>query len=226
MPSIYLSASTQQNNVGIDGITEETRMQSLVGDVERFLVARGLTVYRNNPAWSLGEIIEDSNRKKPDLHIAFHSNAYPSGSGKASGVETWCYKASGTKSAEFGTKLQDAVIRAIGLPNRGIKDATAPGQSLSEVKNTHATAVLIELFFHDNQGDVAAFKHNRQAVIDAIVKVILEWFGVTPARVDHPTAAMDFAVAEGWIKERRNPHAMPTWWELIDFMRNVQGTIK
>lgn len=217
MKSIYLSASAQERNVGIDGITEEARMQALAKDIAAVLSARGLVVYLNRPEWSLGEIIEDSNDKIPNLHLALHSNA-----GGGSGVETWCYRTSGTKSAAFGAKLQDAVIRAIGLPNRGIKDATVPGHSLSEVKNTHATAALIELFFHDNAGDVAAFNHNRQAVIDAIVRVVLEWFGVT-VRKDFPTEMMDFAVAAGWLHERRNPHAMPMWWELIAFVRNVKG---
>jgi len=207
----------QEKNVGVDGIHEETRMQALAKDVAAILSTKGLAVYLNRPEWSLGEIIEDSNNKVPNLHLALHSNA-----GGGSGVETWCYRTSGTKSAAFGAKLQDAVIRAIGLPNRGIKDAGVAGQIKGEVVRTHATACLIELFFHDNAGDVAAFKHNRQAVIDAIVAVVLDWFGVKQA-ASYAEQQMDFAVTNGWIKERRNPHAMPEWWELIAFARNVLG---
>lgn len=217
MHSIYLSASTQEKNIGADGVSEEKRMQELARDIAATLSARGLAVYLNRPEWSLGEIIEDSNRRNPGLHLALHSNA-----GGGTGVETWCYKTSGTKSAEFGAKLQDAVVKAIGLSDRGIKDATVPGHRLSEVYSTKATACLIELFFHDRLFDVAAFTRNRQAVIDAIVSVVLNWFGLT-VRKDFPTEMMDFAVAAGWLHERRNPHAMPMWWELIAFMRNAQG---
>jgi len=220
MHSIYLSASAQEHNIGIDGISEEARMQELAKDIAVILSARGLVVYLNRPEWSLGEIIEDSNNKIPNLHLALHSNA--SGSGKASGVETWCYRTSGTKSAEFGAKLQDAVIRAIGLPNRGIKDAGVAGQIKGEVVRTHATAALIELFFHDNQGDIAAFTHNRQCVIDAIVAVVLDWFEIK-SETSYAEQMMDYAMLNGWIKERRNPHCNPEWWELIAFMRNVLG---
>lgn len=217
MHSIYLSASAQEKNIGADGVSEETRMQALAKDIAAILSARGLAVYLNRPEWSLGEIIEDSNNKVPNLHLALHSNA-----GGGTGVETWCYKTSGTRSAEFGAKLQAAVVDAIGLSDRGIKDGTAPGSVLGEVKRTHATAVLIELFFHDNLGDIAAFKHNRQKVIDAIVAVVLDWFEIK-TQVSFAEQMMDFAMTNGWLHERRNPHATPEWWELIAFMRNIKG---
>jgi len=214
--SIYLSASAQEKNIGADGVSEETRMQELARDIAEILSARGLVVYLNRPEWSLNEIIEDSNNKIPNLHLALHSNA-----GGGTGVETWCYRISGTKSAEFGAKLQAAVVKAIGLSDRGIKDATVPGHRLAEVANTKATACLIELFFHDRLFDVAAFTRNRKSVIDAITGVILEWFGI--ASKDFPTQMMDFAMDNGWLNERRNPYTLPTWWELIAFMRNVKG---
>lgn len=225
MQSIYLSASAQEKNIGVDGVSEEKRMQELAKDIAEILSARGLAVYLNRPEWSLNEIIEDSNNKVPNLHLALHSNA--GGNGKASGVETWCYRTSGTKSAAFGAKLQDAVIRAIGLPNRGIKDATIKGQIKSEVQRTHATAVLIELFFHDNLGDIAAFKHNRGKVIDAIARTILDWFQIAadPAKT-YADKMVQFALDEGWLHERRDPKAKVEWWELIAFMKNVKEADK
>lgn len=219
MSSIYLSASCQEKNIGIDGIPEEDRMQELAKDVAAILTKAGITVYLNNPAWSLNEIIEDSNRKKPDLHLSLHSNA-----GGGSGVETWTYKSNGTPSATFGLKLQSAVVRAIGLQSRGIKDATIM-RNIGEVVNTKATAVLIELFFHDNASDVAAFTAKRQCVINAIVKTVCDWFSVKPP-MSYPDLMMEFALENGWLHERRNPHAMPMWWELIAFMKNVREADK
>ena len=175
MKSVYLSASAQEKNVGIDGVTEETRMQALVKDISARLTAKKLTIYLNNPDWNLSQIIKDSNYKKPNLHIAFHSNS----SGKVSGgtgIETWCY-GTATDSAKFGRKLQDAVVAVLGLPDRGIKDATI-ARNIGEVLNTSATAVLIELFFHDNARDVTRFNERRESLIEAIVKVICEWFGI------------------------------------------------
>jgi N-acetylmuramoyl-L-alanine amidase len=213
MHSVYLSGSCQEKNIGIDGMPEEMRMQAIVDDASILLKAKGVTVYRNNPAWDLGTVISDSNSKKPDLHVALHSNA-----GGGSGVETWTYRTAGTNSAAFGAKLQAAVVKAIGLKDRGIKDATIG--KISEVTKTDATAVLIELFFHDNATDVYTFNAKRQAVIDAIVRTILEWFSINQA-TDYPTEMINFAVAKGWLDTNRNPYTLPMWWELIAFTKKA-----
>jgi hypothetical protein len=84
----------------------------------------------------------------------------------------------GTKSAEFGQRLQKALVENLKLPDRGIKDGTVPGSRLAEVVQTKATAVLTELFFHDNTGDIARFKERRLAVMEAIARVVCEWFGI------------------------------------------------
>jgi N-acetylmuramoyl-L-alanine amidase len=190
VPSIYISPSVQKENIGVDGVTEAERMQALGREIAQRLSPK-VTVYLNRLDWKLNEIINDSNRKKPDLHLALHSNA-----GGGTGVETWTYKTSGTRSADFGCRLQGAVIRAIGLPNRGLKDGTVPGQIIGEVLRTEATSVLIELFFHDNYGDVEAFKHNRGAIVDAIVKTVLDWFGIE----DSPAAVFP-DIREHWARE-------------------------
>ena len=171
MPSIYLSASTQEKNIGADGIPEETRMQALARDIAPLLQTRSVLVYLNKPEYSLAQIIYNSNAKKPDLHLALHSNA-----GGGSGTETWTYKLEGTKSVLFGKQLQKTVAGVLGLPDRGVRDGFAA--SLGEIVGTDATAVLCELFFHDNLSDIKAFNAKRAELINAIVEVTCNWFGL------------------------------------------------
>ena len=171
MPSVYLSPSNQDGNIGADGISEEVRMNALAREVGLVLTSRGITVYYNHPNWTLEQIINDSNSKNPDLHISIHSNA-----GGGSGTETWCNEISGTSSAHFGSRLQAALVGALDLPDRGIKDSTVPGFRWAEVVRTSATAVLTEIFFHDNAADILRFNQRRNSVIQAMAGVIMEWF--------------------------------------------------
>lgn len=178
-PSVYLSASNQENNLGVDGVSEESRMNVLVREVGNLLTSRGITVYYNDPTWSLSKIVSDSNAKKPDLHIAVHTNA-----GGGSGTETWCYGISGTNSAAFGSKLQAALVGTLELRDRGIKDSSVPGYRWAEVVNTNATAVLTELFFHDNAEDVERYNQRYQRVVESMADTISEWFNIsTPNRM-------------------------------------------
>jgi len=220
MYSVYLSGSAQEHNAGVDGIIEEDRMQALVKDIAIILRAAGIIVYVNDPNWTLKQIIADSNNKVPNLHLALHSNA----GGAGTGTETWCYKKAGTKSSIFGKALQIALVSTLGLHDRGIKDATIDN-NIGEVLNTHATAVLTELFFHDNMADITRFTERRQAVVEAIANVVLQWFGIKQEvpKLDYKSQLVQDALDFGWIKERRDPTDKMEWWEGIQLMKNVMG---
>mgnify|MGYP001074082098 CR=1 FL=1 len=172
MPSVYISPSTQDHNMTVLGNSEEDQMQKLGRIIAERLQAYGVTVFRNDPNMELAQVIVHSNSCNPDLHLALHSNA-----GGGTGTETWVYK-TGTNSERFGRLLQNKVVAALGLKDRGVKDGTLPGQRIGEVIRTNATAALIELYFHDNPGDQARFNERYQAVVEAIVSAVLDWFGV------------------------------------------------
>ena len=75
MKSIYLSPSTQENNVGAGNYgTEEQRMNEIMDLIENQLRGHYI-LYRNRPNMTLQQVVADSNAKNPDLHFALHSNA-------------------------------------------------------------------------------------------------------------------------------------------------------
>jgi N-acetylmuramoyl-L-alanine amidase len=173
MPSVYLSASVQEKNATVlPGKTEESIMQEFARNIALAIQRRTdqIDIHLNRPEMTLAEVIADSNNRHPDLHLALHSNA-----GGGSGTETWAWPA-GTNSYAFATLLQRKVVSALGLPDRGVKDGRE--KKLAEVVKTNSTAVLIEVFFHDNESDMARFRERYAEVRDAIADAVIYWFGI------------------------------------------------
>ena len=91
--SVYLSPSTQENNIGFgDYGTEEERMNQVCDVVMGELLRHDITVFRNRPDMALTQVVADSNRKDPTIHFAIHSNA---NAGKARGCEVFCHRYGG-----------------------------------------------------------------------------------------------------------------------------------
>ena len=79
MPIIYLSPSTQENNLYVSGGSEEYWMNRLADAMVPYLDASGIRYTRNTPDMTAASSIAASNRGNYDLHLALHSNAAPEG---------------------------------------------------------------------------------------------------------------------------------------------------
>ena len=173
MKSIYLSPSTQEGNVGAGSYgTEERRMNEIMDLIENQLRGKYI-LYRNRPEMTLTQVVADSNAKNPDLHFALHSNA-----GGGRGAECWiCAK--GGKADQFANILYGKIAALTPVSDRGVKVSS----SLYEVNKTRAPAVILELEFHDNAQAAEWIVNNKNAVADACVQAIMEFFGDTAASV-------------------------------------------
>ena len=169
MKSIYLSPSTQENNVGAGSYgTEERRMNEIMDLIENQLRGKYI-LYRNLPEMNLRQVVADSNAKNPDLHFALHSNA-----GGGEGTECWiCAK--GGQAEKFANLLYKKVGALTPTKDRGVKVSA----SLYEVNKTKAPAVILEIDFHDNAQAAQWIVDNKAAVADACVQAIMEFFGDT-----------------------------------------------
>lgn len=167
MKSIYLSPSTQENNVGAGSYgTEERRMNEIMDLIENQLRGKYI-LYRNRPEMSLRQVVADSNAKSPDLHFALHSNA-----GGSLGTECWIC-ARGGQAEKFANLLYKKVGALTPTADRGVKVST----SLYEVNKTRAPAVILEIDFHDNAQAAQWIIDNKTAVAHACVQAIMEFFG-------------------------------------------------
>lgn len=174
--SIYLSPSTQENNIGIKCYgTEEYRTNLIADMVQKVLEENSITVYRNKPEWSLKKVVEDSNNKKPDIHLALHTNA---SNGTSRGCEVFCHRFGG-KGHELAKIIYSKLEGITPTNDRGIKEGFnfyGTGKHMYELANTKAPAVLVEIAFHDNQEDAMWIINNMEDISVAISKAILEYW--------------------------------------------------
>lgn len=176
---LYLSASTQENNITADGQNEEYYMQKMAAQVALDLRI-DCEVKLNRPEWSLRQVINDSNAWKPDFHLALHTNAMPK-PGSASGTECWIHKDSigGKRMADILIKKITAVLGTTirgGKSDPNAKKTGIDGGKLAELDDTKAPACLIELVFHDNIKDLERLKtrwnETRQAIAESVREYI------------------------------------------------------
>lgn len=106
---------------------------------------------------NLKEAVDLSNNEKADLFISIHLNA-----GGGEGVECYTWKSQKKTQA---VKICEN-INKLGFKNRGVKN----GSHLYVIKNTKASAILVECCFVDNEKDKK--KYNAEKIAKAIYNAI------------------------------------------------------
>lgn len=201
MPIIYLSPSTQENNLYVNGGTEEEWMNRLADAMVPYLVSSGIQYDRNTPQMTAASSIAASNRGRYDLHLALHSNAAPEGRyGQVRGIIVYYYPGSvqGRRAAEIVAENLKAIYP---LPNLV---RTEPTTAIGEVRRVRAPSVFIELGYHDNADDATWIKGNLDPIARNIVLSLTEYFGIpflTP--VPPQNAVVD--VSWGYLNIRSRP---------------------
>ena len=201
MPIIYLSPSTQENNLYVSGGTEEEWMNRLADAMEPYLTASGIRYTRNTPDMTAASSIRASNAGTYDLHLALHSNAAPEGIyGQVRGVLVFYYPGStqGKRAAEL---IANGLKTIYPLPN---KVRAEPTTTIGEVKQVRAPAVFLELGYHDNPDDAAWVKGNLDAIARNLVLSLTEFFGLPFLEPQNPRPAV-VDVNWGYLNLRDRP---------------------
>lgn len=105
----------------------------------------------------------DINEFNPDFIISLHCNAFNK---TASGTEVLYYHRS-TKGKLMAEILNEKLLGALGLNNRGIKPKSAEDRGGYLLKSTLAPCVIAEPFFIDNNSDLKVVIDKRDALIKA-----------------------------------------------------------
>ena len=110
----------------------------------------------------------DINEYQPDFIISLHCNAFNE---SASGTEVLYYYRS-EKGARIAQVLNDELVTALNLKDRGIKPKGSEDRGGYLLKKTNAPCVIAEPFFIDNDEDLRVATENREALIQAYVQTI------------------------------------------------------
>lgn len=178
---IYLSASTQEHNVGTDGYNEEEFMfilRDAIEDYIKLVYKSYIEIYKNaDKKMSLTDIVKDSNSKKVDLHIANHSNA---GNKDTRGCEAfYSHLNTNGKGKKFAQLWYDEISKVTPSKDRGVfSDSRLYDSGLYELSKTSAVAVLMEHFYHTNSLDVSFARANIMLFAEATVRAIASYFGL------------------------------------------------
>ncbi len=118
---------------------------------------------------SLARRAEIANRNNADLFVSIHCNA-----GGGTGTETY-YCTGSDESRTFAKFVQEGMLDAVGLKNRGVKNAR-----YAVLRNTNMTAILLETGFIDSAHDskYLGSEEYQQAFAEGIAKGICEYVGI------------------------------------------------
>lgn len=183
MPKIYLSPSTQEANLYVDGGTEEEVMNRLADVLEPYLNSNGIRYKRNTPQMTAASSIRESNEGDYDLHLALHSNAAPEQSaGQIKGTQVYY-----SPYSEKGKKIADILVEYFKkiYPDPNLVRAI-PTTNLGEVGKTRAPGILIETAYHDNLEDAQWIKENLDKIAKTIAQALTDYFGMSFAGTSAP----------------------------------------
>ena len=201
MPIIYLSPSTQENNLFVSGGTEEEYMNLIANALEPWLRANGIGFDRNTPSMTAASSIAASNAGNYDLHLALHSNAAPDRKyGTVQGTDVYFYpgSAQGARAADIIARNLKAIY-----PNPNLVRAL-PTTNIGEVRRVRAPSVFIEFAYHDNVDDAAWIKGHIPELARNVALSLTEYFGL-PFLTPQPPRNGVVDVYWGYLNIRARP---------------------
>lgn len=168
MVSVFLSPSDQLGNTYAYGNTNEAVVcQQICNKVEDILASRGVLV-DSDP--NMYNAVYRSNKMRPDLHLAIHTNA--SVGHNVRGVRVFYYPGS-----EYGKTYAEQFFQSLSALYEG-SHAVKTNGVLYELRKTIAPAVYLELDFHDNLDGAKWLVENEELIANTICNTIFSIFGL------------------------------------------------
>lgn len=166
MVSVFLSPSDQLGNAYAYGdINEAVVCQQISNLLENRLNEYGVWVESDPNMYSA---VDRSNKIRPDLHLAIHTNASPGHNVR--GVRVFYYPGS-----VYGKTYAEKFFRALSGLYEG-SHALKEHSALYELRNTVSPAVYLELDFHDTVNGAKWLIDNKQTIANTLFDVIADIF--------------------------------------------------
>ena len=204
MKKIFLSPSNQGNNKYAYGDTNEAAVCGKIAEFTQKALKRCGFEVKTMQWETMQERCKVSNEWGADLHLPIHTNAF---NGKVAGTRLFVGKMSG-ESYDAAKAIYNELAPI--TPGKSENISTYP--ELYELKAPKASAVYIEVDFHDNKEAAKWLIENTEAIGEAICKGVCKHFGVAYAA---PQGGMLYRVQVGAYAVRENAEAM------LEFLQKV-----
>lgn len=171
MPTVYLSPSTEENEY-ITGGNEEYYTNLIVDAMVPYLKVNDFDFTRNNPGDSLDEIIAQTKERRYDLYLALRSGYSPEGTEpplQGVNVSHYAFTPVGGERAAYYTAENLKEI----YPDPNL--VTIIPADTREIRDTDATAVLVELGYRGNPEEEMWMKENIEPIAKNLVMSIAEF---------------------------------------------------
>lgn len=166
MVSVFLSPSDQVGNTYAYGDTNEAVVcQQISNLLEDKLNKLGVMVDSDS---NMFNAVDRSNKLRPDLHLAIHTNASPNHNVR--GVRVFYYSGS-----EYGKTYAEKFFRSLSCLYEG-RHAVKAYDVLYELRRTVSPAVYLELDFHDTVDGAKWLIDNKELIADTLCNTIADIF--------------------------------------------------
>lgn len=156
--------------IGINGLREVDVILPISLEVATLLQQQGIQVVltrRDDRELGLESRVQIAERSDADLFVSIHANAISLNRTDVNGLETFYFS---SRSQALAQSIQDSMIRATGMNNRGVKQAR-----FYVIRNTSMPSVLVEVGFVTGAQDAPRLADPafRSVLAEAIAQGIL-----------------------------------------------------
>lgn len=139
-----------------------------------------------------------ANSKRSDVYVSIHANAYGTTWTDANGIETFVHTKAESVSKSLANLIQDKLIKATNLKNRGVKSA-----DFHVLKETNMPALLVECGFMTNPKEAALLKSDdyRRKCAKAIADALIEFYNLKLNREEPKLAERGINKVSSWAEK-------------------------
>lgn len=119
-----------------------------------------------------------SNGKPKTIMLSIHANAYGEWT-SARGVEVYHASNASQNSKNLAKYLCDQIYTDVKKLDSGFKNRGVKCEDFTVIYKTITPACLIEYAFYTNKDDLKILKNNKDELVEATVKAICKYFGIT-----------------------------------------------
>ena len=207
MPKIYISPSSQSENVYATGNTNEAaQCKKIASACATFLKKYGFIVKTgDNTKTDMYKRVQESNEFKPDIHLAIHTNASVKHN-ITGGSQVYLFDLTGERK-----KVGTAVFKRLSAVTPGKSaEKIVQNREFYEIVEANAITVYCECEFHDTKEGSDFIIKNTKQIGEAIALGICDYYKVDVKPDTESVNKTLYTVQAGAFNSRKNAEAYVT----------------